>query len=130
MTQYLAPSPGGVARCAYCRRPLPAVGTGPAGRPAKYCRRSHRQRAYEARRRAARASLPDGQVVVAHADLDRLHDRLYALETALDDVAADLAELTGFASPQSRSRAYEAALAHLRAVAEDLRGVVVERVAN
>lgn len=110
MTKFLTPDPGGGARCAYCRRPLPTTGgTGPAGRPAKYCRRSHRQRAYEARRRAARASLSDGQVVVAHADLDRLHDRLYALETALDDVAADLEELTGSASPQSRSRAYEAA---------------------
>jgi hypothetical protein len=119
-------------RCAYCRRPLPAAnGDGPsgrAGRPAKYCRRSHRQRAYEARRRAARAELPDGQVVVVQVDLDRLHDRLYALEAALDDVATDLADSAHRRAERARAAALEAALAHLRDAAEDLRGVLVEPV--
>lgn len=108
-------------RCAHCRRPLPAW-TG-RGRPPAYCRRSHRQRAYEARRRAAALALPEGQLVVAAADLARLHDRLYALEAALDDVAADLAE-------SSSGAAYRRALEHLAAAAGDLRGVVVEPVAR
>lgn len=118
-------------RCAYCRRPF-APGGRPrgAGRPATYCKRSHRQRAYEARRRATRAALPAGQVVVSQAELDRVHDRLYALEAALDDVAADLADVPASASERARARAFEAALAHLRSVAEDLRGVLVEPVIN
>lgn len=70
--------------------------------------------------------MPNGQVVVAQSDLDRLHDGLYALEAALDDVCADLTELTASSSAQTRGRAYEAALAHLRAAAEDLRGVLIE----
>jgi len=65
-------------------------------------------------------------VVVASAELDRLHDRLYALEAALDDVAADLCALRADAVARVRAATYEAALAHLRAAAEDLRGVVVE----
>lgn len=109
-----------MARCAYCRRPL-ALRPGP-GRPARYCRRSHRQRAYEARRRAAEASLADGQVIVVQAQLDRLHDRLYALEAALDDVASDLS------GTAPTAKALAAALAHLQTAAEDLRGVVVEPV--
>lgn len=111
-------------RCGYCRRPLPER-RGP-GRPARYCRRSHRQRAYEARRRAARSSLPAGDVVVAASELDRLHDRLYALEAALDDVQADLGAMRPGVPARVRAATYDAALAHLCAAAEDLRGFVVE----
>lgn len=123
------PNTGADGRCAYCRRPLEKAGyDAGAGRPAKYCKRSHRQRAYEARRRAARAELPAGQVIVGQQDLDRLHDRLYALEAALDDVERDLAEIAASPSDRARGRAYEVAFAHLRAAAEDLRGVLVEPV--
>src|SRR5579862_668519 len=113
----------GTRRCAYCRRPLPDPPA--AGRPPRYCRRSHRQRAFEARRRAERAALPSGQVVVAQADLDRLHDRLYALEAALDDVRDDLADAgspPGRVGRSSPARPYAEALAHLQEAAEDLRG--------
>lgn len=119
VTKYTPPE-----RCGYCRRPLPEH-RGP-GRPARYCKRSHRQRAYEARRRAARSSLPPGDVVVAAAELDRLHDRLYMLEAALDDVAVDLGTLRAGAAQVVRAAAYEAALRHLQSAAEDLRGFVVE----
>lgn len=112
------------ARCEYCRRALPAR-DGP-GRPARYCQRSHRQRAYEARRRAALSDLPPGDVVVAVAELDRLHDRLYALEAALDDATADIGSLRAGAPTPDCARIYQAALAHLRAAAEDLRGFVLE----
>ena len=115
-------------RCAYCRRPLPDITS--TGRPARYCRRSHRQRAYEARRRAERAALPAGHVVVAQADLDMLHDRLYVLEAALEDVRVDL---TGAGRPMpdrvprtSPAKPYAEALAHLMEAAGDLRGLVVE----
>jgi hypothetical protein len=107
-------------RCGYCRRPLPPPGR--TGRPARYCRRSHRQRAYEARRRAERADLPAGEVVVAQRDLDRLHDRLYALEAALDDIAGDLA------GSRPTVGAYRDALDHLVDAARELAGFVVEPV--
>jgi hypothetical protein len=87
-----------------------------------YCRRSHRQRAYEARRRADEASLPAGMVIVSQPELDRLHDRIYALESALDDVASDIDE----AKPTVTELG--AALRHLRGVAEELRGMVLEPV--
>jgi hypothetical protein len=61
------------------------------GRPREYCRRSCRQRDYEARRQSADLGLGDMQLVVARADLDALHDRLYALEAAIEDADRDLA---------------------------------------
>ncbi|MGP8058425.1 MAG: hypothetical protein ACLP9C_02140 [Acidimicrobiales bacterium] len=111
--------PAGVARCAYCHRPL--VVAGRPGRPARYCKRSHRQRAYEARRRAQRSGLADGLVIVAQAELDRLHDRLYALEAALEDVDSDLAQ------DRSAVAVWEA-FEHLYGVADRLRGLSVELV--
>jgi hypothetical protein len=107
------------ALCAYCRRPFP-VSPG-SGRPARYCRRSHRQRAYEARRRARNLQLPDSQLIVDQASIDRLHDKLYRLESALQDVDADL---DGDHSPA----AYRLAFHHLYETANELRGVVVEPV--
>lgn len=76
-------------RCRWCGRPFDVV-AGP-GRPREYCRRSCRQRDYEARRRSAELGLGDGQLVVARAELDALHDRLYELEAAIEDVERDLA---------------------------------------
>ena len=77
-------------RCGWCHRPLPQF-PGP-GRPRRFCSASHRQRAYEARRRADSLQIPAGQVIVSEEDLRSVHDRLYRLETAVEDVEADLAE--------------------------------------
>lgn len=62
------------------------------GRPKEYCRRSCRQRDYEARRQSASLGLGDGQLVVARAEIDALHDRLYALEAAVEDAERDVRE--------------------------------------
>jgi hypothetical protein len=56
-----------------------------------YCRRSCRQRDYEARRRATEAGLGEDSVIISRAELDELHDRLYELEAAVEDVERDLA---------------------------------------
>ena len=64
---------------------------GGPGRPRAYCRRSCRQRDYEARRRAGEAGLGDAELIISRAELDALHDRLYELEAAIDDVDRDLA---------------------------------------
>ena len=58
-------------------------------------------------------------MVVAVADLQALHDRLYRLEAAVEDVDGDLAERTGLA-------AYEEAFDHLYEAARGLVGVVIE----
>ena len=54
-------------------------------------------------------------------DLRRVHDRLYRLETAVEDVEGDLDDRSG-------SQAYRAAFEHLYEAAKDLVGVVVEPV--
>jgi hypothetical protein len=81
-----------VRRCRWCARPF-TVAPGP-GRPRLYCRRSCRQRDYEARRQAEDLGLGDARLVVARAELDALHDRLYELEAAIEDVDRDLAATT------------------------------------
>jgi hypothetical protein len=106
-------------RCGWCQRPLD-VRPG-AGRPRLFCRPSHRQRAYEARRWAEELHIPDGQCIVSVADVNRLHDLLYRLEAAVDDVRADLAVTTNPA-------AYRQAYAHLMDAVGDLVGTVVEPV--
>ncbi len=54
-------------------------------------------------------------------ELRRVHDRLYRLETAVEDVEADLGVQPG-------AQAYRAAYEHLYEAAKDLVGVVVEPV--
>ena len=59
--------------------------------------------------------------MVAESELARLHDRLYRLESAIEDVDADLARACG-------AKAYREAFEHLCDAARDLVGVVVEPV--
>ncbi|MGB7051247.1 MAG: hypothetical protein WBG41_06740 [Acidimicrobiales bacterium] len=106
-------------RCGWCHRPIDQRPG--AGRPRQFCSASHRQRAFEARRRAASFRLPDGQSVVADHDLRRLHDRLYRLEAAVVDVTADVAG-------GGRHPDYHGALEHLLDAAEDLVGQFIEPV--
>src|SRR5829696_6911492 len=77
-------------RCRSCGRPLPER-TG-AGRRREFCRASCRQLDYVARRRSSDAGLGDDRVIVTRAELEELHDKLYALEAAVEDTQADLAE--------------------------------------
>jgi len=92
-----------------------------AGRPRRFCSAAHRQRAYEARRRASSLNIPSGQVIVSEEDLRRVRDRLYRLESAIEDVESDLGE-----SPRAQS--YRAAFEHLYEVAKDLVGVAIDPV--
>lgn len=89
------------------------------GRPPQYCKRSHRQRAFEARRAATRLGLPADAVVVSMRQLDDWRDRLYVLEAALEDVQRDLA-----GSPTLQD--YADAYVHLLEAALGVRGVRIE----
>jgi hypothetical protein len=100
-------------RCRWCGRPFDVV-TGP-GRPRAYCRRSCRQRDYEARRQATDLGLGDARLVVARAELDELHDALYQLEAAIQDVDRDLA-----AADPPEARDYREALEWLLDAARPL----------
>lgn len=75
-------------RCRWCGRRL-AQTSGP-GRPRRYCRPSHRQRAYEARRLARTHALGASQVLMSGERMDAIRDLLYRIEAAMDDVDRDL----------------------------------------
>jgi hypothetical protein len=55
------------------------------GRPREFCRRSCRQRAYEARRRAQELGLGEQQLVVTRAELDDLRDQAFVVRSAIHD---------------------------------------------
>ena len=84
-----------------------------------YCRRSHRQRAFEARQLAASHGLGVDDVLMSRGSLVELRDALYQLEAAMEDVDTDLME----ADDPGRHRS---ALWHLYGAAANLRGVRLE----
>ena len=89
------------------------------GRPSRYCRRSHRQRAYESRALAKDRRLDEDEVLISSRILAELQDALYVLETALEDVDTDLADS---ADPDR----HREALWHLYGAAASLRALRVE----
>ena len=76
-------------RCRWCRRALPER-SGP-GRSREFCSQRCRQWDWVARQRARELELSDGELVIAKATLDELHNELYVLACAVDDVERDLA---------------------------------------
>jgi hypothetical protein len=60
------------------------------GRTREFCSQRCRQWDWVARQRARELELSDGELVIAKATLDELHDDLYVLACAVDDVERDL----------------------------------------
>ncbi len=79
-----------IDHCAWCGERF-APNPGP-GRPRRYCKRSHRQRHYEARQEAERHRLASDDVLIRRQDLQTVRDRLFVLEAALADARTDLAD--------------------------------------
>ena len=104
-------------RCAWCGTSF-AVGGG-QGRPPRFCRRSHRQRAYEARRLAETHGLGPDDVLLSRSTFGELRDVLYRIEAALQDIDGDIAD-------GADSGAYRQALWHLYRTAAEVRGVSLE----
>ena len=75
-------------RCRWCRFPL-AEHAGP-GRPRQFCSQACRQWDWVSRQRARELALSDGELVMARAELDSLHNDLYVLESAVADTIKDL----------------------------------------
>jgi len=88
--------------CAWCGRPVPDQAG--AGRPRRYCKRSCRQRDFEARRRARELGLAESDLIVARRAIEALDDLLFVLGCAITDVESDL-ETDG--SPQQVRRSLE-----------------------
>ena len=74
--------------CRWCRRALPEQ-RGP-GRRRQFCSQRCRQWDWVARQRARELELSDDELVVAREELDALHDELYVLACAVEDVERDL----------------------------------------
>ena len=83
-------------RCRWCGRSIERR-PGP-GRPAEYCRPSHRQRDYAARRRASELGLSETDLIIARQVINRLQDQIYLLECAVEDVERDVKEDDGVAA--------------------------------
>lgn len=86
------------------------LNTGP-GRKSEFCRRSHRQRHYEARTLAGRRGLAPGEMLIDRAAVGRLNDRLYVLEAACEDAIADISgDVTADTYREALTHVLEAAL--------------------
>jgi endogenous inhibitor of DNA gyrase (YacG/DUF329 family) len=79
---------GAAIRCRWCRRVV-ARRPGP-GRPRQFCSQRCRQWDWVSRQRAADLALDVNEIVVRRDELDRLHDDLYTLGCAIEDVERDL----------------------------------------
>jgi hypothetical protein len=75
-------------RCRWCRRAI-APTTGP-GRPREFCSQACRQWDWVARQRARDLKLSEDQLVLTRSELNDLHDALYVLACAVQDVRRDL----------------------------------------
>lgn len=104
-------------RCAWCGTSFEV--SGGQGRPPRFCRRSHRQRAYESRRLAEAHGLGPDDVLVSRAAYVELRDLLYRIEAALQDIDGDIAD-------GADSEAYRQALWHLYRTSAGVRAVAIE----
>lgn len=81
---------GSATRCRWCRR-IVARTPGP-GRPRQFCSQRCRQWDWVSRQRAADLALGVNEIVVRRDELDKLHDDLYMLACAIEDVERDVGE--------------------------------------
>ena len=63
------------------------------GRPRAFCSQACRQWDWVGRQRARELQLNENELIIAKAELDQLHDELYVLACAVDDVERDLASV-------------------------------------
>jgi hypothetical protein len=71
------------------------------GRPRQFCSQACRQWDWVGRQRARELQLNEDELIVTKAELDRLHDELYVLACAVDDVDRDLVSAGKAATPKA-----------------------------
>ena len=108
-------------RCGWCGAAFEA-NPGP-GRPRRYCKRSHRQRHSEATTWAVQRGTGADELLVERSKVENLHDLMYILEAACDDVVADVESARGEADLRR-------AVADLVAAARPLRDSYLEPKAD
>ena len=86
--------------CRWCRRPVEQSGV---GRPRVFCKRSCRQRQFEARAKAARHGLDESELIVVRSELEQLRDELYVLQCAVEDVERDISATSTLAEMREGS---------------------------
>jgi len=99
-------------RCAWCGGVFGK--TAGQGRPKRYCRPSHRRRAYESRRLATSRGLEGDDVLISRSSLEAHREQLYLLEAAYEDVLTDSVDATApqmLTTVRSLRQAVEAAVA-------------------
>jgi hypothetical protein len=74
------------------------------GRKRQFCSQRCRQWDWVARQRARELQLSEDELVIARAELDRLHDDLYVLACAVDDTERDLSDAGPEATPEELRR--------------------------
>ena len=110
------------SRCRWCRRVLP---TQKMGRPRVFCSQACRQWDWVGRQRARELQLNENELIVAKAELDALHDELYVLACAVDDVQRDLAAAGQKPAAKELNQMLEWLLDAARPIRDrELRGVV------
>jgi hypothetical protein len=87
MTKVRADEGEPLSRCRWCRRVLPPQRM---GRPRQFCSQSCRQWDWVGRQRARELQLNEHELIITKAELDELHDELYVLACAVEDVERDL----------------------------------------
>ena len=90
------------------------------GRPRRYCRPSHRQRAYEARQKAERRGLNPNEVLLNRHTWNALRDALAQLQSVGSRVAHDLA------AGEMPEAGYVEAVGRLNAAVAELQAVALE----
>ena len=82
--------PGEARKCVWCR--FPVTQTDGPGRPRRYCKRSCRQRDFEARQRSLAHGVDEHDILVARSEVNRLKDEIFVLSCAVEDAQRDLVD--------------------------------------
>ncbi len=62
------------------------------GRPRRFCKRSCRQRDFEARQRALAHGVDETDILLARSEVNRLKDEIFVLSCAVEDARRDLVD--------------------------------------
>ena len=75
--------------CTWCGREM---APNPSGRHRKYCSQACRQRSYEQRHQLKGTTIPEDSVIMSAANAAKMHDQLFELRCAAEDVQTALRE--------------------------------------